>query len=127
MFYDGHRFKSRLSTGLDIRGSVASNDKFGLIGFRTALQPRHKDGEHEFRPYAEMLVGGGTTTDVQSKANAHMFVEGVLGLDLMLGQFDFRMLEVGIGRTPLNNSTGASYSGGDLWEVTESSGLVYHF
>ncbi len=126
-FYDGHRFKG-VSVGVDVRGSIAPNDKFGMVGFRAALQPRHRDHVHPpFRPYAEMLVGGGTTTDISFHHDAHMVCEGVLGGDFLMGPFDFRIFEVGVGKTPLDNSTGASYSGGNLWVVTTATGVVYHF
>jgi len=126
-FYDGHRF-GRFSVGADVRGSIASNDKFGLLGFRAALQTRaHNPGFIPVRPYAEMLVGGGTSSDIHANQDAHMIVEGAIGIDCVFSHIEYRLLEVTIGRTPINNTTGTNYTGGDLWLISESSGLVYRF
>lgn len=127
LFYDGHRF-GRLSVGADVRGSIASNDKFGLLGFRAALQPKEKNPDIvPIRPYAEMLLGGGTSANIHSGHDAHMIVEGAVGLDCIFQHLEYRILEVAFGRTPMNNTTGTNYTGGDLWLISESSGLVYHF
>ncbi len=111
------------STGLDLRASYAPNDMFSLIGPRLELLT----DKEVLRPYFEFLVGGGTMKNIQGTSVAHMFYEYVGGVDCPMGRIDYRLLELGIGRTPFNNATGIAYTGGNLWEVTASSGVVYRF
>lgn len=113
----------RVSTGLDFRVSYSAHDRFGLGGVRAELL----SDRELVRPYAEFLLGGGTTSNVQGAAVGHMFYEAVGGVDFPMDRIDYRLLEFGIGRTPLNNATGALYTGGNLWEITVSSGIVYRF
>lgn len=122
LYREGYQI-GHVSTGLDFRGTYSANDKFGLGGVRAELLTKSE----LVRPYVEFLVGGGTFANINGTAITHLFYEPVVGLDVPMGRIDYRLLEFGMGRTPLNNTTGASYTAGNLWEDTFASGVVYRF
>jgi len=121
-YHEGYRI-GRFSNGFDVRGSFSANDKFLLGGFRTEILSR----KELLRPYFEFLLGPGSTRNIQDVPKGHLFYEYVGGIDCPMGHIDFRVLELGIGKTLLNNSVGTDYTGGNLWETTASSGVVYRF
>jgi hypothetical protein len=111
--------------GLDFRGTYSPSVRFGLAGPRAELLSKRE----LVRPYVEFLIGAGTDANAQGLPIGHLYYEAVGGVDVPMGRIDYRLLEFGVGKTLLNNTNtiGESYTGGNLWEVTASSGITYRF
>ncbi len=127
--YDDFFKSDKIAAGIDIRDSFSNGNRATLNSFLVGARVAANSATSNFKPYAQLMLGVGTTKPPTTGVHVSKVQYGVFGgVDYTIASHvDFRVVELGYGGVSTTSS--ANYNGLNSYPASRlfsvSSGLVF--